>query len=78
MTHHAHASIAERTLWTLYRGDQRACAVARAWTHGVELAIVIDDEVHWTQSFAADADALSESAELKRRAWAALGWSERT
>ena len=75
-TDHAHRALAERTLWVLYRDGRHAHAMARAWIHGIELTILIDDKPHWTQWFAADAGALSETAEMKRRAWAALGWSE--
>ena len=69
--------LAERTLWSLSRGDHDASAVARAWTHGVDLAVVLDNEVCWSQLFGTDVDALASTAELKRRAWAACGWLER-
>ena len=39
--------------------------MARAWTAGIELAVLLDGRVHWSQFFAADTNALAETAEFE-------------
>jgi hypothetical protein len=66
----------ERTLWVLVRAGRHARAVARARTYGVELVVFVNEELHWSQLFGANVNALAATAESKRRAWEALGWVE--
>ena len=69
-------SVADRPLWTLRRGEQRAQALAREVRGvGVELVITIDGELRWSQLYRGGIG-LGMAAAEKRQALLDTGWLE--
>ncbi len=67
-------AIAQHHLWTLQKPDGRTVrASLRRVPHGVELLILYNGELHWSE-VRTDSRAAGELADETRREWEARGW----
>ncbi len=65
----------EYTLWTMAQEPRQLEARVRLGGLGLELRLLIDDELIWSQAFGSSA-ALTREAEQKRLDFQARGWGE--
>ena len=65
----------EYTLWTMAQEPRRLEARVRLGGLGLELRLLVDDELIWSQAFGSSA-ALTRAAEQKRLDFKGRGWGE--
>ena len=67
----------EYTLWTMAQEPRRLEARVRLGGLGLELRLLIDDELIWSQAFGSSA-ALTREAEQKRLDFQGRGWATKS